>query len=207
MSQSASKLSIKEIANERLRENARLRRKEFAGSKEGCELKARVAEQSRFLKWDAVLDVVEEKAVEALDIPVVTLLLPAWKKYQEIKELANPAKHPPDEELLASLAEHTIEAKREPELVITYLGSEIARIKLALTIELTLEGIVLCIHNGVITEIREGSIKGKATLDLEKKTILEKQLGPVELPGRLDLGKGISLRDTEERTTGVAAGS
>lgn len=201
-----SQLRVKDIVEERQSMNGRLRRDKFAGSKKGSELKTKVTDQSRFIKWDAVLDVVDKKAVEALNIPLITLLFPAWKKYQEIEDLANPAKHPPDEELLASLVEHTIEVKREPELVITYDGVELSRIELSLRIALTLEGIILCIQDGVITEIREGSAKGKATLVLEGETILEKSLGPVELPGRLDLGEGISLRD-EERPARMAAGN
>jgi len=93
-----------------------------------------------------------------LDIPVLTFLLPAWKKYREILEFVDPEKHSADEVNLVSLAEHTVKVEHHPYLQVTYRGIEIpkARLEFTLTGDLTLEGVILRIQDGKITAIQGG---------------------------------------------------
>ena len=169
-------------------------REDLASTKSSAVLRGKVAEKSKLIQWDAVLDVVQDKTVEMLNIPLITLLYPEWKKYQEIRDLADPKKHPADEVLLVSLAEHTMELQRKPVLVVSYRGLELTKIEFTLTVQLRLQSLVLKIQDGKIKEIKQGTLSGKSVLLLEDKTIIDKSIASVDLPGRVDLGEGISLR-------------
>jgi hypothetical protein len=168
-----------------------------ANAKKSGELKQALEKKSSLIRWDAVKDVLAEKTVEALDIPAVTFLFPAWKKYEEIMEFGDPNKHPPKDTYLVALAEHTMKSDHHPYLQVSYKGYQFPKIEFTLSLELTVQGIVMRIHDGKIKEIKEGTLKGKGKLLLENEVIIDKAIGSVDLPTKIDLGDGIPLRDFE----------
>ena len=140
-------------------------------------------------------DVLVEKTLEAVDIPVLTFLLPAWKKYREIVEFMDLEKHPANEVNLVSLAQHRVKVEHHPYLQVTYRGVEIPKAKLefALTGDLTLEGVILKIQNGKIKAIQGGAMKWSGELLLENRSVLKKESKSYALTGKVDLGEGIPL--------------
>jgi hypothetical protein len=171
------------------------KQQELETSQAAAALKEEVAKKSKLIRWSAVEDVLFEKTVEALDIPLLTFLLPAWKKYREILEFADPEKHPANEVNLVSLVEHTVEVEHHPYLQVTYRGIEIPKAKLEFTLtgDLTLEGVILRIQNGKITAIQGGAVKWSGELLLENKSVLKKESKSYALTGSLALGEGIPL--------------
>ena len=168
---------------------------ELEASKAVAALKEEVAKKSKLVRWSVVEDVLVDKTVEVLDIPVLTFLLPAWQKYREIHEFADPGKHPAEETNLVWLAEHTVKVEYYPSLQATYRGVDIPKAKLefALLGDLTLEGVVLKIQNGKIKAIQGGAAKWSGELLLEKRSIFKKESNSYDLTGTLDLGEGIAL--------------
>jgi len=158
-------------------------------------LKEELAKKSKFVRWSVVEEVLIDKTVEVLDIPVLTFLLPAWQKYREIQEFADPGKHPVDEANLVSLAEHTVKVEHFPSLQATYRGVDIPKAKLEFTLlgDLTLEGVILKIQGGKIKAIQGGAVKWSGELLIEKRSILKKDSKSYDLTGKLDLGDGIAL--------------
>jgi len=203
---SGTDLNMKDLFGVDRKSDAAIRKDKFENTKTAAKLKEDLAKKSKLIRWDAVADVLAEKAVEALDIPVMKLLLPAWRKYREIMEYGDPEKHPPDETSLVSLADHTVKTGYEEDLQVSYLGVELSKLKFTLDAELTLQGIVLRIRDGKIKEIKAGTVNGKGTLLLEKETVVEKPFGSYNLPGSVDLGDGISLRDPGAEHASTAAG-
>jgi hypothetical protein len=171
------------------------KRQELEASQAAAVLKEEVAEKSKLIRWSAVQDVLFEKTVEALDIPVLTFLLPAWKKYREIVEFADTEKHPANEVNLVSLAEHSVKVEHHPYLQVTYRGIEIPKAKLEFTLagDLTLEGVILKIQNGKIKAIQGGAVKWRGELLLENRSLLKKESRSYDLTGSLELGEGIPL--------------
>ncbi|MBZ5538076.1 MAG: hypothetical protein LAO31_19145 [Acidobacteriia bacterium] len=157
-------------------------------------LREALLKESRAIKWGAVSDVLVKKILETLDVPLLDILLPAWKKYREIEEFADPKKYPPADTYLVSLAEHTVKSEHHPYVEVLFKGATLGRIDFTLTVELTLEGFVLQIQGGRIKAIRTGTIKGQGSLALETTVVLEKDFGSIELPGMLQLGEGIPLQ-------------
>jgi len=171
------------------------KRQELEASQAAAVLKEEVAEKSKLIRWSAVQDVLFEKTVEALDIPLLTFLLPAWKKYREIVEFADTEKHPTNEVNLVSLADHTVKVEHHPYLQVTYRGIEIPKAKLEFTLtgDLTLEAVILKIQDGKITAIQGGAVKWGGELLLENRSVLKKESRSYDLTGSLELGEGIPL--------------
>jgi hypothetical protein len=166
-------------------------------------LKEEVAKKSKLIRWSVVQDVLFDKMVEALDIPLVTFLSPAWKKYREILEFADTEKHPPNEVNLVSLAEHTVKVEHHPYLQVTYRGIEIPKANLEFTLrgDLTLQAVILRIQKGKIKAIQGGAVKWSGELLLENRSVLKKESKSYDLTGDFELGEGISLRDTSDHRT------
>jgi hypothetical protein len=171
------------------------KQQELETSQAAVALKGEVAKKSRLIRWSAVQDVLFEKTVEALDIPVLTFLLPAWKKYREIVEFADLEKHPASEVNLVSLAEHTVKVEHHPYLQVTYRGIEVPKAKLEFTLagDLTLEAVVLRIQNGKIKAIQGGAVKWGGELLLENRSVLKNESKSYDLTGKVELGEGIPL--------------
>jgi hypothetical protein len=171
------------------------KRQEFDTSQAAAVLKEEIAKKSRLIQWSAVEDVLFERTVEALDIPVLTFLMPAWKKYREILEFADVEKHPASEVNLISLVEHTVKVEHNPYLQVTYRGVEIPKAKLEFTLtgDFTLQGVILKIQNGKIKAIQGGAIKWSGELLLENKSVLKKESKSYDLTGKVELGDGIPL--------------
>jgi hypothetical protein len=169
-------------------------------TKEAATIKGELAKISKLIQWGAVRDTLFDKTVEMLDIPLLTFLSPAWKKYKEIMEYADAEKYPPNETDMVYLAEHTITVEHHPYLQMTYRGVALKDVKLTFTLEaeLTLQGVILKIQNGKIIGIKGGSVRGSGELSLEDQSIFKQEFGHYDLPGSIDLGDGISLRGTLE---------
>ena len=163
----------------------------------GVALRAELEKKSRLIKWDVVSDVLIDRAVEMSDIPLAKILLPAWKKYREIQKFADPQSYPPEDTELVSLVEHSVQSQHKSSLEILFNGVRVKVIDFTVATELTLEGVVLQIRGGRVMAIEAGSVKGKATLAMESKIVLERPFGPLSLPGKIDLGDGVPLRTKE----------
>jgi len=174
------------------------KQRELEASPAAAVLKEQVAKKSKLIQWSAVQDVLFEKTVEALDIPLLTFLLPAWTKNREILEFADAEKHSPKEENIVSLAEHTVKVTHHPYLQVTYRGFELPKARLEFTLagDLKLQGVILRIQNGNINSIQGGSVKWSGELLLENHSVLKQESKPYDLTGRFELGEGIPLRDT-----------
>ncbi len=171
------------------------KQQELETSQAAAALKEEIAKKSRLIQWSAVEDVLFERTVEALDIPVLTFLMPAWKKYREILEFADVDKHPASEVNLVSLAEHAVKVEHHPYLQVTYRGTEIPKARLEFTLmgDLTLQGVILKIQNGKIKAIQGGAMKWSGELLLENRSVLKKESKYYDLTGKVELGEGIPL--------------
>jgi hypothetical protein len=124
-------------------------------------------------------------------------------------EFADAEKYPPNETEVVSLAEHTIKVLHHPYLQVTYRGMVLtnARFTFTLEAELALKGVILRIQDGKIISIQAGAVKGSGELLLEEQSIIKKDFGSYELPGSIDLGDGISLRNTPKIDAAIAPGN
>ncbi len=163
-------------------------------------LKERLAKEAKRVNWDGLSDVLAQKAIELLDVPVLEILLRAWRKYEEVKKIADDL-HPQREPRRVPLATHSIESRHTPclEIVIRGLPKKIT-ISFIVVITIMLEGLLLRIEEGTIKAIETGILTGQGALSLESAVLVERDFGPIQLPGTIALGSGIPLRRLREPT-------
>jgi hypothetical protein len=156
------------------------------------ELKRAVAEHSKMIKWDTLEDVLADKVLEMLDVPLLGVLLSGWKKYREVKELANSDAHSKKQKV--SLAQHTLTSEHHPYLEIRLKGVPVETLNFTVIAKLVLDGFLLTIQDRRITAVQTGSVRGQGSLALESTVILERDFGSIELPGTIKLGEGIPVQ-------------
>jgi hypothetical protein len=143
--------------------------------------------------WTSLATDIGGKIEEMFDIPLVGLMISAWNDFRELKDCADPDKHPPNERISLSLVDHDLEASFEPHLDIAISGLPAVRIDFEITAEIELAGIELTIENAVIRSLRIGSCQAAAKVKCEGAVILERSSRRLELPGELHLPHGISI--------------
>jgi hypothetical protein len=143
--------------------------------------------------WPVVCSFILKKLVEILDQKVSDVMIAAWNKYKDIVQYTDAEKYPPDETYLVPLVEHTIESVYEPSLEILFNNQPVGELNFEITFFITLEGIALEIKGGKIMKVNTGSCKGGGSIKCEDITIFEKETSPFNLPGSIDLGKGIPI--------------
>jgi len=153
-----------------------------------------IVKEARTIRWPWVRDAVAAKSEDLLNLNVIDVLVQSWQKYMEIKKYADPKKYPPDEDILAPLATHTVKSQHHPYIEILLKEREVGRVVFDLDFSLVLEGFALKIRDGTITEVLTGSGKGEGELSLVKLSLWKNDSKPVHFPGQISLGKGIPLR-------------
>ena len=161
-------------------------------SETGTRLKEAVAKLPG-LEWGPVAREIEAKIGEILDVDILGVLLGGWRKYRQLQEYRDTTKHPPEETILLSLAEHAISSSHHPKIDILAGEAPIAHLEFTITLALKLEGVVLKVRGGKIREISAGRCHGKGTLECAGVPLVERETERFELPGRLGLGDGIDI--------------
>ena len=148
------------------------------------ELKQAVAKHATAIKWDPIQDVLADKVLEMIDMPVLGILVSGWKKYRQVKD---------SEDGEVPLADHTFKSEHHPYLEILVKGVPVEKLNFTVAVELILEGFILTIQDRKIISVQTGKMKGQGSIAMEDSVIVEKEFGTVRLPGRILLGEGIPL--------------
>lgn len=143
--------------------------------------------------WPAVRESIGERAGELLDVPLLDVMMGAWRKWAKVMEYADTGKHPPGEVNLVPLAEHKVRSEHHPFIEVLVKGRLVGRIVFDIELALTVEGLVLKIENATIKSIQAGALKGSGSISLKGTTLAQKTFPAVSLPGVLHLGTGLAL--------------
>jgi hypothetical protein len=143
--------------------------------------------------WTSLATDIGGKIEAMFDIPLVGMMIGAWNDFRELKDCADPDKHPPDERITLSLVDHDLEASFAPHLDIAISGAPAVRIDFEISAEIELEGIALTIENAVIRSLRIGSCQAAARVKCAGAVIFERSSRRLELPGEIRLSPGISI--------------
>jgi hypothetical protein len=152
-------------------------------------MKASGMENIAIAQWRIFPSMVAQHVGKLLDIRLGDVLVGAWNKARAIRQSLDKSNKAPGKEILLELAEHTITSKHEPYLTLLRNGAQVASLKFSVNLELTLQGAMMRILNGEIKEIQVGQIRGKGTIKSGRVVLLEKELGPLEVPGMIVLAQ------------------
>jgi hypothetical protein len=131
---------------------------------------------------------VEEEMADLLDISLVGVMLRAWKKYELIRKYLGRGAAKNSEVTLVPLLEHTIESSHDPCIQVSRGNVPLIKITFSVSLEISIQGLVLKLREGRIQEIATGKFTASGTLKCENVTIVEKTSQPLNLPGGFTIG-------------------
>jgi len=137
--------------------------------------------------WASVAADIGDKIVDMFDIPLVGMMIGAWRDLRELADCADSNKHSPDESISLSLVDHDLEASFEPHLDITISGLPTLRVNFEIIAEIELHGIEVTIQGGMIRAMRLGSCQAAARVMCEGAVIFERSSRKLALPGEIVL--------------------
>jgi len=156
---------------------------------ESKEIKDALASAAPGLPLGAVVDGVAHAVRELLDVPVTDVFVGAWERARDLKAAIQKTRELADASELVPLLGHTITSEHRPYVEIVKDDVAIARLVFPLTLEFRLEGVVLRVRKGRVSEILAGTVKVKATMKFGDFVIFEKALTPIPIPGALSLSR------------------
>jgi hypothetical protein len=134
-----------------------------------------------------------EKIDEMFDLPLLGLMVGAWRDLRELADSADPDKHPPGESTTVSLFDHDLEASFAPHLDIAVSGLPALRVDFEIVAAIELHGIELRIQGGAIRAVRLGSCQAAAKVKCAGAVIFERSSRKLAAPGEIVLSQAIPI--------------
>jgi hypothetical protein len=156
---------------------------------EAREIKEALANAAPGLPLGTVLDGIGRAVQDLLDVPVSDILVGAWNRSRDLKAAIEKTRASDDATELVPLLGHTITSEHRPSVEIVKDEVAIARLVFPLSLEFRLEGVVLRVRKGRISEILAGTVKVKATMKFGDFVVFDKALAPMSVPGALMVGR------------------
>lgn len=154
-------------------------------------VKEAVLKQTKGVGWGVIRGEIFKKVENLLEISIPKILVAAWSPF--LLKYLDRKRYPANESLLVPLAEHTIISEHHPDLEIMVNDQLVAKIGFTISVELTLEGIILKIQDGKVKEISTGTCKGKGTIKCGDLLFAKEETKSLALPGSIDLSPGVPI--------------
>ena len=144
--------------------------------------------------WAGFNVAIGEKIQEMFDIDLIGVITGAWEDLRELRECADPRKHPPDESISLPLIDHHIESTLKPYLDVAIGGLPPIRASFEIAFDIELQGITVKIQDAVIRGLGLGSCQAEATVKCEGAVLFKRSMRKLEVPGEIVLPRGIPIR-------------
>ncbi len=159
-------------------------------------IKEALARHAPSIPWAAAQHAVEQKIGDALNVDVGGLLLATWLRSALLVKYLDSSRYPPDQTIVAHLAEHTIEMKLQPKIAV-YAGQLlVTTIPVKALVSATVKGFILTIKGGQVLQMTTGNCQAKGQLSVAGVVVTEKKSSVVELPGVIRFGEGRRIEAT-----------
>jgi hypothetical protein len=136
------------------------------------------------IAWEMVQDEAAARLKEVLDLDVLELIGQAWRKARELREYADPLKHPPEETSIVHLGEHAVTCEVHPVLAVRrFTVNLVAKFKSA----------ALTIRGGAIRAVAPGVCAAVAELKYRSVSLKREETPELRLPGRFEFRDGLRI--------------
>jgi hypothetical protein len=162
-----------------------------AESEDRQTMKDHVTKIVRGLQWKAVEGQIRRKSNQLLEVDVMGLIVAAWRQGKVTDQLEEEHKAR-GVNAAVPLQDHSIRSEFEPAIEIKF-GNFTHRIVLDVLLDIGVTGMILNIEDSRIREIEAGAIAGFGEIKIAHVPILKRAFGPIDLRGKVHLGKGIPL--------------
>lgn len=148
----------------------------------------------------ALASAVQDSLGTFLDIRFSTVIAGAWAKAASLRQYRDKSLAEPDETFLLSMAKHSIQSKYKPSIEMLVNGTALDSLPFEIVVQLALEGLVLTIKNGRITELRLGKCQASGKIGCRGYPLFEQKSRSFAAPGALTLGQGVPIGVTPAGT-------
>jgi len=152
---------------------------------EANQIKAALAKAAPGLPLGALLEGISKAVQDALDVPVADVLIGAWQRARDLRAALETTRESAAATVLVPLVSHAITSEHRPYVDIVVEGVPLARLVFPVKVEFRLEGVILRVNQGRITDILAGTVKVKGTLKFGDFVLFDKALEPISIPGAL----------------------
>ncbi len=141
--------------------------------------------------------------LKALDIALDDILAQAWGGWTELCEYADPDKKQPDAIYDVTVSDHTVESAFEPSVDFVVHGAVFHTFNLKVAAQLHVQGIILKVQGGEITQITLGNLEVESSVELGGQPVWDKKVAQVALRGPMRLAKPIPSLGPSQGTNPV----
>lgn len=118
-------------------------------------------------------------------ISLLDVLTEGWKKYKLISKSLEESKRASKETTLKPLVTHTLKSVHHPYVELLMDKQPIGKLEFELTAAFKVEGLILKIQNGAITEIKSGTCQGSIYLEFVGESLAEVKTELIILHGSI----------------------
>jgi hypothetical protein len=156
------------------------------------EIASRTGSFRKPIPWSVMQQKISEVIAATLNSPVLDAYVSAWQKYDEIVEKAE-ASAKSKKPVECSVLEHSVESEITPQIDVYLDRISIGTIQCAVGLTTHFEGLNLELLRGSVVAIRLGRCSWSGRIAANDVTLIERDFGTWNLPGRVELKKSIRI--------------
>ena len=145
------------------------------------------------IDWSGLAADIGAKIEEMFDIKLIGVMIGAWKDLHELKECADPRKHPPDETISLPLVDYHLDATFKPYIDVAIGTLPPIRVEFEIAIGVELRGVTVKIQAGAVRALRLGSCRASATVKCDGTIVFERCARELEVPGEIVLPRAVPI--------------
>jgi hypothetical protein len=145
------------------------------------------------IAWSMLKDQAAARLEETLDLDVLELIGQAWSKARELREYADPRKHPPDETAVVQLGEHAVTCEVYPVLEVRLGDVALPELRFTLNLVARFKAVGLTIRGGAIRAVAPGACAAVAELKYRSVTLKREETPELHLPGQFKFRDGLRI--------------
>ena len=123
---------------------------------------------------DETAQVVSEK----LKLDLYDLIFKAWAAVEELREYADPVKHPPGERALLRWGKCTIKAPQAVDVKLSVAGFSLPVLRLTIDLAAEFNSLALTIQGGAVRKLTPGPAKASVALKYRSNTLIQPRSTP-----------------------------
>jgi hypothetical protein len=143
--------------------------------------------------WPAMQQKIANVLEAAMDAPVLSGWVSAWKKYKEIEESAKESLRSPQKPVTCKVVEHSVETAIKPTIQVFFNRTPIGTIECGIGLTTHIDALSLELKKGSIVAIGLGSCSWSGSIVANGVTLVERGFGEVQFPGLVTLKHAIVL--------------
>ncbi len=161
-------------------------------AKDFGELASKTGSWRKPIPWSVMQQKISEVIAATLNSPLLDAYVSAWQKYDEIVERAE-ASVKSKKPVECSVIEHSVESAITPQIEVYLDRIPIGTIQCAVGLTTHFEGLNLELLRGSIVAIRPGRCSWSGRIAANDVTLVERDFGTWNLPGRVELKKSLRI--------------